>query len=96
MAETENESREVSFEASLENDDCRIDRVVTDWFSELSRSYIQKMIKEENVLVNGKAVKSNYRVREGDLIRCTILPVRSLKSFRRIFLLIFYMKMKNF
>lgn len=62
----------MSFEASLENDDCRIDRVVTDWFSELSRSYIQKMIKEENVLVNGKAVKSNYRVREGDLIRCTI------------------------
>lgn len=72
MAETENGSREVSFEASLENDDLRIDRVVTDWFLDLSRSYIQKMIKEENVLVNGKAVKSNYRVREGDLIRCTI------------------------
>lgn len=68
----ENGSREISFEASLENDDCRIDKVVTDWFSELSRSYIQKMIKSESVLVNGKIVKSNYRVKEGDLIRCII------------------------
>lgn len=68
----ENGSREISFEASLENGDCRIDKVVTDWFSELSRSYIQKMIKSESVLVNGKIIKSNYRVKEGDLIRCII------------------------
>ena len=69
---TENGIREVSFEASLENDDCRIDKVVTDWFAELSRSYIQKMIKSESVLVNGKTVKVNYRVKEGDFIRCII------------------------
>lgn len=65
-------SREVCFEASLEDNDCRIDRVVTEWFQDLSRSYIQKMIKEENISVNGKAVKANYRIKEGDLIRCAI------------------------
>lgn len=66
------EVKEVCFEASLTDDDERIDKVVTEWFADLSRSYIQKMIKDGNIFVNGKNIKSNYRVKEGDQIRCSI------------------------
>lgn len=67
-----NEIKEVSFEAALSDDDERIDKVVTGWFQDLSRSYIQKMIKDGNIFVGEKAVKANYRVKEGDVIRCSI------------------------
>lgn len=36
--------------------------------SEISRSQIQRLIKEDNVLVNSKSAKSSYSVREGDEI----------------------------
>lgn len=36
--------------------------------SEISRSQIQRLIKEDNVLVNSKSTKSSYSVREGDKI----------------------------
>lgn len=46
----------------------RIDRCLTDKKQEISRSYIQKLLKEGNVLVNGSAAKANYRMRPGDLV----------------------------
>ena len=39
---------------------------------ELSRSYIQKLIKEKNVKVNSTVIKSNYKVAKGDQIQITI------------------------
>lgn len=36
--------------------------------TELSRTLISKMIDEEYVLVNGKKTKSNYKVKDGDVI----------------------------
>lgn len=66
------EEKEVCFEASAADDGERIDKVVTCWFEDLSRSYIQKMMKDGNIFVNDKNIKSNYRVKEGDQIRCTI------------------------
>lgn len=50
-------------------EDLRIDKYLTYACEELSRSYIQKLIKDENVSVNGKLVKSSYKVCEGDEIR---------------------------
>lgn len=72
VAEMEREMREISFEAAITDQDERIDKVVTNWFGDLSRSYIQKMIKDGNVFVNDIAVKANFRVKEGDIIRCSI------------------------
>lgn len=46
----------------------RIDRYLSDNLQELSRSYLQKLLKDGGVRVNGKAVKSNYKVCDGDLI----------------------------
>lgn len=44
----------------------RIDKFLSEEFPELSRSYIQKLIKEEQVSVNGKIVKANYKISEAD------------------------------
>lgn len=51
-------------------EDCgvRIDRYLSGQLEELSRSYLQKLLKEGGVTVNGAAVKSNYKVTEGDEI----------------------------
>ncbi len=38
----------------------------------MSRSYVQKLIKKEHVLVNGQGVKQNYRVKTDDLVTVTI------------------------
>ncbi|MDD3252278.1 MAG: RluA family pseudouridine synthase [Lachnospiraceae bacterium] len=51
-----------------QGDDLRIDRYLSRELEELSRSYLQKLLKEGGVLVNGKAVKSNYKVANGDRI----------------------------
>lgn len=37
-------------------------------FNDKSRNYVQKLIKDESCLVNGKAVKSGYQLRLNDII----------------------------
>lgn len=51
----------------------RIDRYLAEACEALSRSYLQKLLKSEAVLVNGEAVKSNYKVCVGDVI-CLEVP----------------------
>ncbi len=46
----------------------RIDKFLSDELPELSRSYIQKLIKEEEITVNRKKIKTNYKVNENDLV----------------------------
>ena len=46
----------------------RIDRFLSGDLEGLSRSYIQKLLKEGGITVNGKAVKSNYKLNAGDEI----------------------------
>ncbi len=46
----------------------RIDRFLSEEIADLSRSYIQKLLKEGSISVNGKAVKANYKVNAGDEI----------------------------
>lgn len=45
--------------------DIRIDKYLSINNPDLSRSYIQKLINDNNVLVDGEAVKSNYKLKEG-------------------------------
>ena len=54
------------FEAAEKDSGERIDKFITNCIDSLTRSYIQKMIAQENCLVNGKAVKAGFRVKEGD------------------------------
>ena len=46
--------------------DERVDRFLSGMLEEKSRSYLQKIIKEGKVLVNGKAVKASYRMEAQD------------------------------
>lgn len=46
----------------------RIDKFLSDELPDLSRSYIQKLIKDEQVSVNGSIVKANYKISASDLI----------------------------
>lgn len=46
----------------------RIDRFLSGDLEGLSRSYIQKLLKEGGITVNGKAVKANYKLTAGDEI----------------------------
>ena len=55
-----------SFQITEELEDERIDKCVSILIDSLSRSFIQKMIKEEKVSVNGKPVKGSYRVKTDD------------------------------
>lgn len=52
--------------------DVRIDKYLGTLMPETSRTYIQKLIKESNILVNDKTCKSNYKVCEGDRITVCI------------------------
>lgn len=50
----------------------RIDIFIAENIEELSRSYIQKLITEEAIKVNGNKTKSNYRLKIGDQIEANI------------------------
>lgn len=47
----------------------RIDSFLSSLVEGLSRSHVQRAIEEQKVMVNGQAVKQNYRVKAGDFIR---------------------------
>ena len=50
----------------------RIDRYLSEKNAELSRSYLQKLLKEQGITVNGREVKANYKVQAGDEIRISL------------------------
>ena len=51
-----------------ESQDIRIDKYLSGLLTDNSRTYIQKLIKENNILVNNKACKANYKVQAEDKI----------------------------
>jgi 23S rRNA pseudouridine1911/1915/1917 synthase len=51
----------------------RIDRYLTDKIENASRTRVQNAANAGNIIVNGKPVKPNYRVKPGDLIQI-VLP----------------------
>ena len=50
------------------NDGIRIDKYLALLMEECSRSYIQKIIGDQSVCVNGKAVKANFKIHTGDAV----------------------------
>ncbi|MBQ8199579.1 MAG: RNA pseudouridine synthase, partial [Lachnospiraceae bacterium] len=53
-------------------EDERIDKVLAACMDTLSRSFLQKILKEGSVFVDGKVVKANYKVREGQRVEFRI------------------------
>lgn len=60
---------EIVFDIAPEQEDERVDKCISGYMDSLSRSYIQKIIKDGNVFVNEKVVKANYKVKVDDKIR---------------------------
>ena len=56
----------------------RIDRYLSEILEDKSRSYIQKLIKEQYILVNQKPVKASYRLLVGDRVEITLPEIKEL------------------
>lgn len=50
----------------------RIDKYLSELLENQTRSYLQKLIKDDAVSVNDKVVKANYKVSTGDSVEITI------------------------
>lgn len=61
-----------------ENQQMRLDKYLAEQFPEQTRSYLQKLIKEGQVLVNGKTVKSGYQLSKSDEVSVTIPEPKEL------------------
>lgn len=56
----------------------RLDKYLAEQFPEQTRSYLQKLIKDGEVLVNEKKVKTGYQLSKGDQVRVTIPEPKEL------------------
>lgn len=61
------------FQVSQDSHKQRVDKYLSDQIPEFSRSRIQKLLDDEQVTVNGKVTKSNYKLNVGDEV-CIIVP----------------------
>jgi len=67
------EPKKITLQVSRVQTPMRIDRYLTQQIENATRNKVQEAIGEERVLVNGKPVKSNYRIKSCDTIRITFL-----------------------
>lgn len=67
-----------SFIIGPEESEERVDKFLAVELSDLSRSYIQKLLKEGRVLAGEKPIKANYKLREGDTITFSVPPLKEL------------------
>lgn len=54
----------------------RLDKYLSDEIEEISRSYLQKLLKQELVLVNDSPSKAGYKLRCGDKIRVCLPDIQ--------------------
>ena len=56
------------YKITKNEENIRIDKLISDLEKDISRTSIKRMIEEGTILVNGKEVKTSYKVSEGDNI----------------------------
>ena len=61
-----------------EDQQMRLDKYLAEQFPEQTRSYLQKLIKEGAVLVNGKSVKTGFQLSKGDEVSVSIPEPKEL------------------
>jgi len=64
----------------IQDEGYRIDKFLSEYFPDLSRSYLQNIIKEGNVSINGFDIKPNYKLKEGDTILIELPELKELSS----------------
>ena len=55
-----------------EQENLRIDKYLAQTVPDISRSYLQKLVTDGQVLVNGVPVKTSYKLKSGDVVQVTI------------------------
>ena len=65
MQQEVSQVKELIFDIKKAFDDKRIDRYLASRLPDFSRTFIQKLVKEGSVLVNGRTVKSSYDIQKG-------------------------------
>lgn len=70
---TETESEILNFQVQAEHRDVRLDAFLAERIENWSRSRLQKIIDAGDVLVNGKASKSSFKLRENDEIEVELI-----------------------
>ncbi|WP_101773207.1 RluA family pseudouridine synthase [Peptostreptococcus faecalis] len=74
IEEIDSLNQEVDAFSVQENDENkRLDLYVSEMYKDISRSYIQKLIKNSRILVNSKIEKPSYKVEMDDLIYVSML-----------------------
>lgn len=66
---------EFYFVVTEEMEEERVDRALNGFIDSLSRTYIQKLLSESKITVNGNNIKSSYRVKTDDQIKVVLPPV---------------------
>ncbi|TJX16157.1 RluA family pseudouridine synthase [Tissierella creatinini] len=61
-----------------EEENERLDSYLSNQLDEISRTYLQRIIKEKRVLVNGLLKKASYNVKEGDIIQVDLPEPKKL------------------
>ena len=69
----EAEPKKMTLQVSRVQTPMRIDRYLAQQVENATRNKVQEAIEEQRVLVNGRPVKSNYRIKSCDLIQITFL-----------------------
>lgn len=68
----------MNFKVDVEKAGVRIDRYLADVCPDFSRSYLQKLLKDQMVSVNGKVVKANYKTQAGDEVALQVPDMQPL------------------
>jgi 23S rRNA pseudouridine1911/1915/1917 synthase len=66
------EEKEINVVSDEENQ--RVDVFISQKLNDISRNSVQKLITGENITVNGKVIKANYKVKINDTIKILIPP----------------------
>ena len=71
-----NDNDYYSFTVSLDDTGKRIDTYICENISDISRNAVQRLITDNNILVNKKSVNKNYRITGKDIIEVNIPPIQ--------------------
>lgn len=69
---SENKEKIIVKYVTKEYEGTRIDKYLSEVLKDYSRSFIQRIVRINGIVVNEKSVKSNYRVQDGDLLKISL------------------------
>jgi 23S rRNA pseudouridine1911/1915/1917 synthase len=71
---------EEAIEIRVEQGGTRVDKHIAEKVPQLSRSFVQKLLQEGCVTVNGQVPKASYRVEVGDLVLVRVPPPEPVEA----------------